>query len=77
MKNITIYSTPNCIHCKHAKEFFKENNLAYTEINVAGDPEKLTEMVEMTGQRGVPVIKIDDSLMVGYDRNMVAKALGI
>jgi glutaredoxin 3 len=55
-KNVTIYSTPVCKYCAHAKEFFKENNIQYTEHNVAADREQLNHMVEISGQRGVPVI---------------------
>ena len=60
-----------------AKEFFKEHNIAYTEFDVAADPAKRAEMVEMTGQLGVPVIKIDNALMVGFNRAKVAELLGL
>jgi len=56
MPNITIYSTPTCHFCHMAKNFFKENNVAYTEHNVASDLEKRKEMMEKSGQMGVPVI---------------------
>jgi len=52
MKNVTIYSTPTCHFCHMAKDFFMDNNVAYTEYNVASDMEKRKEMVEKSGQMG-------------------------
>ena len=77
MKNVTIYSTPTCHYCHMAKDFFKENNIAYTEYNVATDLEKRKEMVAKSGQMGVPVIVIDDSWAVGFNRSEVAKMLDL
>ncbi len=77
MKEVTIYSTPSCTYCRMAKEFFKEHNIAYKEFDVAADPTKRAEMVEMTGQLGVPVIRIDNALLVGFNRAKVGELLGI
>jgi glutaredoxin len=60
-----------------AKDFFKENNIAYTEYNVASDLEKRKEMVEKSGQMGVPVIIIGEELTVGFDKPKIAKMLGL
>lgn len=76
-KNVTIYSTPTCHFCHMAKEFFKENNIAYTEHNVATDLDKRKEMFEKSGQMGVPVIVIDNDLIVGFDRPQIAQMLNI
>jgi glutaredoxin 3 len=57
-KTVTIYSTPVCHFCHMAKDYFAENKIAFTEFDVASDMEKRSEMVEMTGQMGVPVIRI-------------------
>ena len=59
MKNVLIYSTPTCTYCTMAKDFFKKNNITYTEFNVASDASRRKEMVEKSGQMGVPVIDID------------------
>jgi len=75
MKNVTIYSTPTCTYCNMAKEFFKNNNVAYTEYNVADDVEKRTEMVEKSGQMGVPVIVIDEETMIGFDESRLKELL--
>ena len=74
---VTIYSTPACHFCHQAKEYFKENNIAYTEFDVAGDAAKRQEMVDMTKQLGVPVIRIDDSIIVGFNKSKVAELLGL
>ena len=60
-----------------AKEFFKANDVAYTEYNVAGDMERRKEMIEKSGQMGVPVIIIGDELTVGFDKPKIAKMLGL
>ena len=74
---VTIYSTPSCHFCHLAKDFFNEKNVAYTEINVAGNPDKINEMVEKSGQRGVPVIIIGDELILGYDKPKIVQLLGL
>lgn len=77
MKNVTIYSTPTCHFCHMAKEYFKENNIAYTEHDVASDMAQRKEMVEKSGQMGVPVIIIGDNLIVGFNKPVISKLLGL
>jgi glutaredoxin 3 len=67
MKNITVYSTPTCHYCKLAKEYMDTHGIKYTEYNVAADLEKRQEMVNKSGQLGVPVFDIGGDIMVGYD----------
>jgi len=76
-KDVVIYSTPTCHFCHAAKEFFKEHNIAYTDHNVAEDAEKRNEMVEKSGQMGVPVIVIGDQIIVGFDEGKVKEFLGM
>lgn len=76
-KNVTIYSTPSCHFCHIAKDFFKANNVVYTEYNVASDFEKRKEMIEKSGQMGVPVIIIDDEIVVGFGQPKIAQLLGL
>jgi glutaredoxin-like YruB-family protein len=73
--SVTIYSTPVCHFCQAAKEFFKENDVEYTEFDVASDAEKREEMIEMTGQMGVPVIRIGDDVVIGFDEGKVKELL--
>jgi glutaredoxin len=60
-----------------AKDFFKENNVTYTEYNVASDLEKRKEMMDKSGQLGVPVIIIGDELTVGFNKPKISQLLGI
>lgn len=77
MKDVTIYTTPTCHFCQMAKEFFAEKGVTYTGFDVAADAGKREEMIQLTGQLGVPVIKIGDDIMVGFDRQKIADKLGI
>ena len=77
MNTVTIYSTPVCHFCHAAKDFFKENNIAYTEHDVAADLEKRSEMIDMTGQMGVPVIRINDDVVIGFDEGKLRELLAI
>jgi glutaredoxin-like YruB-family protein len=77
MKNVTIYSTPTCHFCHMAKDFFTANSIVFTDYDVASDLEKRKEMVEKSGQMGVPVIIIDGELTVGFDKPKIEKLLGL
>ncbi len=87
MKKVSIYSTPTCTYCRAAKEFFHQNNITYEEFDVSVDAAKREEMIEKSGQMGVPVIMIRDVdeqgqekepvLIVGFDRARLSQALGI
>ena len=76
-KNITIFSTPTCHFCHAAKDFLNENNVTFTEVDVSTDAEQRQQMIEMTGQMGVPVIKIDNDVVVGFDEAKVKELLGM
>jgi glutaredoxin-like YruB-family protein len=75
MKKVQIYSTPTCHFCNLAKDFFKEKGVKYEEFNVAIDLAKRKEMVEKSGQMGVPVIDIGGDIIVGFDEEQVASLL--
>ena len=77
MKNISIYTTPTCGYCRMAKDFFKEHNIVYTEYDVAADQEKRKEMIEKSGQMGVPVIFIGDDMVIGFNEEKIKSLLGI
>lgn len=77
MKNVTIYSTPTCVHCNRAKSFFSENGVNYTEYDVASDLEKRKEMIDKTGQMGVPVMQIGEKIVIGFDEPTIREALEI
>lgn len=81
MAEVTIYTTETCGYCKAAKAFFQEHNIEYNEFNVGEDREKAREMIERSGQMGVPVIVVSEGdkeeLIVGFDQTRLETALGI
>ena len=74
-KKVVIYSTPTCPYCKRAKDYLSRKGIAYTDYNVAADRDKAKEMVEKTGQMGVPVILVDDKSVVGFNQALLDKLL--
>lgn len=77
MSTVVLYTTPTCIYCKKTKEFLTAHNVQYAEFDVAFDEAKRNEMVERTGQMGVPVIIIDKEITIGFDRPRIASLLHI
>lgn len=78
IKKVEIYSTESCHFCHMAKEFFAANNIPFTNYNVGTDLDKRKEMVEKSGQLGVPVIVIDGKdVIVGFDQSRISKLLDI
>lgn len=65
-KKVIVYGTPTCPYCVLAKNFFKENNVSFEDIDVANDRSRAEEMVQKSGQMGVPVIDIDGEIVVGF-----------
>ena len=76
-KNVVIYSTSTCPYCIRAKQFLSDNKIAFTNYDVSSDQTKADEMVEKSGQMGVPVLDIDGEIIVGFDKERIQKALGI
>ena len=74
---VKIYSTPTCHFCHMAKEFFKANNIAYTDYDVAGNPEKRQELLDKSGQLGVPVILIGPEMVIGFNKPKISQLLGL
>ena len=73
--NVTVYSTPTCPYCVYAKEYFKDNNIPFEDIDVTSDREKAKEMISKSGQMGVPVIDIDGKILVGFQPDEFEKLL--
>jgi glutaredoxin-like YruB-family protein len=72
---VIIYSTPSCPYCSSAKEFLKENKIDFEVIDVSKDQSKAQEMIEKSGQMGVPVLDINGTIIVGFDKEAIRKAL--
>ena len=73
---ISVYSTPTCPYCKMTKEHLKQKKVEFEDIDVSASQEKAAEMIEKSGQMGVPVIEIDGEIIVGFDKEKIEKALG-
>ncbi len=76
-KNITVYSTPTCPFCVRAKQYLKENNVQFEDIDVSENQEKAQEMIKKSGQMGVPVLEIDGKIIVGFDKDKIKEELGL
>lgn len=76
-KTVTIYTTPTCHFCHMSKEFFREHGITFTEHDVANDPTKRQEMIEKSGQMGVPVIFVGEDMIIGFDKRRLSELLGI
>jgi glutaredoxin-like YruB-family protein len=74
---IRVFSTPSCPYCFTLKEFLKQNNFEFEDIDVSRDEKALKEMVEKSGQMGVPVVEIDGEIVVGFDKEKICKLLRI
>lgn len=72
---VVVYSTPTCPYCKMAKEFLNQNNIPFEDINVAADKAKAKEMIEKSGQMGVPVIFVGEKMIIGFSKDELKKAL--
>jgi len=73
---IKVYSTPTCPYCKLVKEYLKGKNVEFKDIDVAADQKAAQEMIDKSGQMGVPVIEIDGKIIVGFDKEEIEKSLG-
>ncbi len=77
MKKVIVYSTSTCSFCIKLKQFLDEKKVEYEAIDVSTDPEKAQEMMQKTGQMGVPVIDIEGEIIVGFDKGKIESALGL
>jgi len=74
-KKIVIYSTPTCPYCKRAKDYLSQKGISYVDRNVAQDRDAAKEMIEKSGQMSVPVIIVDNEIVVGFNQALLDKLL--
>ncbi len=74
-KKVVVYTTPTCPYCKRAKDYLTQKGIDYVEYNVALDRDKAQEMIQKSGQMGVPVIVIGDEVVVGFNQVLLDKLL--
>jgi len=72
---IKIYTTPTCVYCNTLKKYLDSKNISYEEIDVSQDEKKLEEMINISGQMGVPVVDIDGNIVIGFDRQNIDELL--
>jgi len=72
---VKIYTTPSCVYCKLAKKYFQDNQIAYEEKDVVADTAARDEMIQKSGQMGVPVIEINGKIIIGFDQTKIKEAL--
>ena len=77
MKKIIVYSTPTCPYCTNAKNYLKENNFDFEDVDLSIQKGRVQEMIDKSGQMGVPVIDIDGKVIVGFNKAFINQELGI
>ncbi|MFH1752040.1 MAG: glutaredoxin family protein [archaeon] len=77
MVEVIVYSTPTCPYCVMLKDWLKEKKVSFTDFNVAEDTVKASEMIEKTGQRGVPVTSVNGTFVVGFDKAKLSELLSL
>jgi glutaredoxin 3 len=77
MTDVKIYSTPSCPWCHKAKDFLNEKKIKFEDKDVSSDEKARAEMIEKSGQMGVPVLDIGGEVIVGFDQEAIQKALKI
>jgi glutaredoxin-like YruB-family protein len=77
MADVKVYSTPTCPYCKMAKEFLKENNIQFEDLDVSSNQTAAQEMISKSGQMGVPVLDIKGQIVVGFDKARIKQLLGL
>lgn len=73
--DVTIYTTPTCPYCHMAKDFLKRNNIPFEEIDVSMDEKVAEELIKKSGHIGVPIIKINDYYVAGFNEDEIKKRL--
>ncbi|MDP3787680.1 MAG: glutaredoxin domain-containing protein [Candidatus Omnitrophota bacterium] len=76
-KKVKVYSTPTCHYCVRLKQFLKDNNIDFENIDVSSDPLGEREMVKVSGQMAVPVIDIEGKILVGFEKEEIKAELGL
>ena len=75
VKDVIVYSTPTCPYCVRVKEYLTKKGVVYRDVNVAVDRMAAHEMVQKSGQMGVPVIVVDDKVVIGFDQKELDRLL--
>lgn len=74
---VYVYSTVTCPYCVTLKQFLKEKEIEFEDIDVAEDKKARDEMIEKSGQMGVPVVDIDGEIIIGFNKEKIFQLLNI
>lgn len=74
---VTIFSTPMCPYCVTLKEFLKENNIEFEEVDVSRDEKLKDKVISKSGQMGVPIVEINGEMVAGFDKKKISQLLNI
>ncbi|MBU0648722.1 glutathione S-transferase N-terminal domain-containing protein [Patescibacteria group bacterium] len=74
---VKVYSTPICAYCIQLKEFLKQKGIEFEEVDISLDNQAAQEMIEKSGQMGVPVVEIDGKMIIGFKKDKLMETLGI
>lgn len=77
MNKIIVYSADSCPYCAMAKEYLKQNNIEFEDVNVSNDQERAIEMIRKSGQQGVPVLDINGKIIIGFNKPEIDKSLNL
>lgn len=77
MPKVTLYTTPTCVYCKMTKAFLNEKQIPFEEKDVTTNDAWLDEMVKKSGQLGVPVVDVDGTILVGFDKTRLSHMIGL
>ncbi len=76
-KRVVVYSTPTCPFCVRVKQFLSDNNVEFVNVDVSTDQARAQEMIQKSGQMGVPVVDIEGQIIIGFDKDKIKKELGL
>ncbi len=76
-KTVKVYSTPTCPYCVRTKQFLKDSDIVFEDVDVSANQTAASEMIQKSGQMGVPVLDIDGQIIVGFDKERIKQALGL
>ncbi len=76
-KNVKVYTTPTCPYCIRVKQFLKDSNIEFENVDISTNPDKAKEVVDKSGQMGVPILDIEGQIITGFDKEAIQKALNI
>lgn len=76
-REVTIFTTPTCPYCHMAKDYMKSKNIAFTDVDVSKDQKMAREMINKSGEMGVPQLWINDEVIIGFNKPAIDMALGL